>query len=63
MLFPKGTGVEGVMNRDKEKINKEQIVADLQNVPWDTAYIHEDVNDLWHHWAKLYNDVLDVNGQ
>ena len=28
---------------------------------WDTAYIYKDVNDLWHLWAKLYNDVLDVH--
>ena len=32
---------------------------DLKNVSWSTAYIYDDVDNLWHHWAILYNDVLD----
>jgi len=36
-----------------------KFLDDLRNVPWGTAYIYEDVDDLWHHWAKLYNEVLD----
>lgn len=34
--------------------NKDEFLDDLRNVPWGTAYIYEDVDDLWHHWAKLY---------
>ena len=29
--------------------------------PWDSAYIFEDVDDLWDHWAKLYCQVLDTH--
>ena len=37
----------------------DKFLNDLKNVPWSTAYIYDDVDDLWHHWAKLYNEVLD----
>ena len=38
-----------------EKVHLEE----LRRVPWDSAYIFEDVDDLWDHWAKLYCQVLD----
>ena len=37
----------------------DQFLDDLSNVPWGTAYIYDDVDDLWHHWATLYTEVLD----
>ena len=37
----------------------DKFLNDLKTVPWSTAYIYDDVDDLWHHWAKLYNEVLD----
>ena len=45
--------------RSMRHFNKDEFLDDLRNVPWGTAYIYEDVDDLWHHWAKLYNEVLD----
>ena len=41
------------------EFDNDQFLDDLSNVPWGTAYIYDDVDDLWHHWAKLYNEVLD----
>ena len=34
-------------------------LQDLRNVPWDTAYIYDNVDDLWDHWATLFNEILD----
>ena len=45
--------------RSMRQFNKDEFLDDLRNVPWGTAYIYEDVDDLLHHWAKLYNEVLD----
>ena len=36
------------------------IIAALQNVPWHTAYLYEDSDDIWEHWSKVYNDVLEL---
>jgi len=45
--------------RSMRHFNKDEFLDDLRNVPWGTAYIYEDVDDLWDHLAKLYNEVLD----
>ena len=37
----------------------QELLEELKRVPWDSAYIFEDVDDLWDHWAKLYCQVLD----
>jgi len=41
------------------QFNDEAFLSELNEVPWETAYIFDDVDDLWDHWAKLYNEVLD----
>ena len=40
---------------------EEDFIAALQNVPWHTAYLYEDSNDIREHWSKLYNDVLELH--
>ena len=37
----------------------DKFLNELKTVPWSSPYIYDDVDDLWHHWAKLYNEVLD----
>ena len=45
--------------RSMRHFNDEAFLSELDNVPWESAYIFDDVDDLWDHWAKLYNEVLD----
>ena len=45
--------------RSMKNLNEKELLEELEQVPWDSAYIFEDVDDLWNHWAKLYCDVLD----
>ena len=45
--------------RTMRQFDIHKFLNDLKTVPWSTAYIYDDVDDLWHHWAKLYNEVLD----
>ena len=40
--------------RSMKNFDENKFLADLENVPWDSAYIYDDVNDLWDHWAKMY---------
>ena len=34
-------------------------LSDLRNVPWDSVYIYENIDDIWAHWSGLYKQVLD----
>ena len=41
------------------QFNNDAFLQDLRNVPWDNAYIYDNVDDLWDHWATLFNEILD----
>ena len=45
--------------RNMRQFDLEKFLNDLKTVPWSSAYIYDDVDDLWHHWAQLYTEVLD----
>ena len=45
--------------RSMKNLDENELLEELRRVPWDSAYIFEDVDDLWDHWAKLYRQVLD----
>ena len=47
--------------RSFKHFKEEDFIAALQNVPWYTAYLYEDSDDIWEHWSKLYNDVLELH--
>ena len=45
--------------RSMKIFDENELLEELRWVPWDSAYILEDVDNLWDHWAKLYCQVLD----
>ena len=45
--------------RSMKSFNESDFLADLGDVPWDTAYVFENADDIWDHWVKLYTAVLD----
>ena len=44
-----------------KNFDAELFIRDLKNVPWESAYIFENVDDIWSHWKGLYNEVLDLH--
>ena len=26
---------------------------------WDTAFVYDDIDDVWAHWSELYNDTIE----
>ena len=30
----------------------------LKNVPWDSSYVYENIDDIWSHWSSLFKQVL-----
>ncbi|PFX30129.1 hypothetical protein AWC38_SpisGene5115 [Stylophora pistillata] len=45
--------------RSMRQIDIDKFLNDLKTVRWSSAYIYDNVDDLWHHWAQLYTEVLD----
>ncbi|XP_068728844.1 uncharacterized protein [Montipora capricornis] len=45
--------------RSMRQFNNDDFLQDLRNIPWDTAYIYDNVDDLWDHWVTLFNEILD----
>ena len=42
-----------------KKFNEASFCCDLSTAPWDSAFVYEDINDVWNHWSKLYKDIID----
>ena len=38
--------------RSMRNFHEERYQTDLNNVPWDSAYVYNDVEDIWDHWYK-----------
>ena len=34
-------------------------LSSLSDIPWDTAYTFDDVNDIWCHWESLLKQAID----
>ena len=41
-----------------KNLDEKELLEELRRVPWDSAYIFEDVDDLWDYWAKLYCQLV-----
>ena len=44
--------------RSTKNLDKNALVSDLKEIPWDSAYVFDNVNDTWNHWESLFDQVL-----
>ena len=42
-----------------QRFNGDDFQADLTAIPWDSAFVYDDIDDVWSHWYKLYKDTID----
>ena len=47
------------VTRDIKKIDINKFNEDLNNVPWDSVFTHEDTDDMVESWYKLFYDALN----
>ena len=40
--------------RSMKRFDTDIFLQDLNSVPWDCAFIHDDINDIWATWYKLF---------
>ena len=46
-----------------KNFNLPDVLADLQRVPWSSAYTFDNADDVWAHWRTLFKDVLDQHAR
>jgi hypothetical protein len=42
-----------------KNFNHSKFLADLEMVPWDSAYLYDNADDVLNHWSTLYTEILD----
>lgn len=45
--------------RSLKNLDQKAFFSDLKDVPWDSSYIYDNIDDIWSHWSALYKQVLD----
>ena len=45
--------------RSTKNLDKNAFVCDLNEIPWDSAYVFDNIDDTWQHLVNLYNQVLN----
>ena len=48
-----------IKERSFKEFNEIEFNKDLQIVPFDVAYVFDEIDDLYWVWERLYNNVLD----
>ena len=47
--------------RSFKNFDEEAFLSDLRTVPWDSAYVFEEIDDIWSHWENLFKNVVDIH--
>ena len=50
---------EMVVKQSMKQFNQEAFLEDLSKVPFSTAYVFDDPDDVYWCWEKLYSQILD----
>ena len=47
--------------RSMKRFERDCYLADLSKIPWDSACIYDDIDDIYEHWHHLFIKVVDQN--
>ena len=45
--------------RNMKRFDEEAFQQSLQEAPWDTAFVFDDIDDIVHSWGDIFNSTLD----
>ena len=48
-----------IYSRNFKKVNEQNLIEDLKKVPWHMIECFEDIEDSWHAWKCLFNNVVN----
>ena len=43
----------------RKRFDEEAFQQSLQEAPWDTAFVFDDIDDIVHSWEDIFNRILD----
>jgi len=47
--------------RDRKRFSEEQFKLTLEQTPWDTTFVFEEIDDILISWDNLFNEALDLH--
>jgi len=47
--------------RDTKSFSEEQFKLTLEQTPWDTTFVFEEIDDILISWENLFNEALDLH--
>ena len=59
--FRQSRTIKTIRYRHTKTFDENDFKRDLSQVPWDTVFAFDDINDMLHSWELLFNDVLDLH--
>lgn len=45
--------------RDIKSFDEDQFKQTLEQIPWETVFVVEDIDDVVYAWEKMFNSALD----
>ena len=51
--------VKVIDSRSMKHFNQDAFLADLMTTPWNMAFIFDGIDDVWGHWSKLFNVLVE----
>ena len=51
--------VKVIDSRSMKHFNQDAFLADLMTTPWNMAFIFDGIDDVWGHWSKLFNVIVE----
>ena len=51
--------VKAIDSGSMRNFNLNAFLNDLSITPWDSAFVFDDINDVWAHWSSLYNETIE----
>ena len=50
-----------IVYRNFKRLNEDEFLKTLQEIPWDSAFVFEEVDDVIDTWYHLFNDVINTH--
>jgi hypothetical protein len=47
--------------RNLKRVNEQQWKADMDNIPWSTIEVFDNINDSWYAWKSMFLEVVDAH--
>ena len=46
---------------DIRRFSEEQFKLTLEQIPWDTVFVFDEIDDMLESWENLFNEALDLH--